>query len=531
MPSIAGDIELMPVTDIVAWLANRRPTATLTVRRRDVETRFLIRNGYCTQAWSTDPREYLGQHLINFGYIDEDGLQRAFDTQKETKVPLGRVLVMVEALTQEQLQRVLTFKTREGLLETLCWNDGSWKVTPGVDGDTGLDCEQPIDLREACSEAAARRLMWSEIRRVFPSDATRCDVLEPTSQVSSVFDRRLLSLMGTGKTIGEAALELRAMDFQTYARLYDLANRKLLRARVTTTEISAEDLAQLDILQGFAVASAPTDTSLVADRRQATASTPTTAEGASPSRSLTSPMRVTEGGAGPRPVPLPDAGTLSAGASSLPAMPSLADLARPTPLTTSPTQKASATATPSTTTPPAAGWSSTRVAMSATAPSPPGGAASSARPAGASPGGGMRVRPEQVVEGPGITVPAEAADPQNALRIALAGRQWSDVVTFAQRILEREPLHTEAIDALRVADGQLRRGRDTTEDLDLTRAPRLAMPRELIAQAHLSSKERYVLSRVDGARTLAQISAVSPISRTELVRIVDGFVARGVLSY
>ena len=45
--------------------------------------------------------------------------------------------------------------------------------------------------------------------------------------------------------LSEAALELRAMDFQTYARLYDLANRKLLRARVTTMEISIEDLAQL----------------------------------------------------------------------------------------------------------------------------------------------------------------------------------------------------------------------------------------------------------------------------------------------
>jgi len=476
MPSVAGDNELMPVTDIVAWLAKRRPTATLSVRRRDVESRFLIREGACTQSWSTDPREYLGQHLINFGFINEDDLQRAFDTQKETRVPLGRVLVMVEALTQAQLQRVLTFKTREGLLEALCWNDGSWRVTPGVDGDPDLDCERAVDLREAYAEAMARRQMWGEIRRVFPSDATRCDMLDDGTAVLSAFDRRLLALMATGSTVGEAALELRAMDFQTYARLYDLANRKLLRARVTTMEISIDDLAQLDILQGFVVAAGPE-------------------------------AGAAGGVEGPRAFELAPPVT----ADATPVVPgSLAVLApppaRPTP-PASPTSSAPATPDASTATPPAA-----------TRSNGPTGSVT-------------RLRLEQVVEKPGVAVPAEATDPLNALRAALAGRHWSEVVTLAQRILEHEPHNSEAVAALRAADGQLRRGREETSEHELLRAPRLAMPREQIAQAHLSSKERYVLSRVDGARTLGQIVAVSPISRTELVRIVDGFVARGVLSY
>jgi hypothetical protein len=502
MPSVAGDIELMPVTDIVAWLANRRPTATLSVRRRDVESRFLIRDGLCTRASSTDPREYLGQHLINFGYIDEDGLQRAFDTQKETKVPLGRVLVMVEALTQDQLQRVLTFKTREGLLEALCWNDGSWRLTPGVDSDPDLDCVRPVDLREVCSEAAARRQMWSEIRRVFPSDATRCDVLAGGAAVASTFDRRLLALMAAGKTVGEAALELRAMDFQTYARLYDLANRKLLRARVTTMEVSPDDLAQLDILQGFAVAAGP--------------------------RAARAP-----GLDAPRPFVL--APPIAAAAPPVPtalAAPVMGPTAQaapvmePTAATPLPSGEATTPVAPAP--PRATGWAMPETVIETpTSPSP------AAAPPDVVVGGSgvLRLRPETVVENPGVTVPAEATDPLNALRIALAGRQWADVVTLAQRILEHDPANAEAIAALRVADGQLRRGRELTGDVDLTRAPRLAMPREQIAQAHLSSKERYVLSRVDGTRTLAQIAAVSPISRVELARIVDGFVARGVLTY
>jgi hypothetical protein len=507
MPSVAGDIELMPVTDIVAWLANRRPTATLTVRRRDIESRFLLREGVCTQASSSDPREYLGQHLINFGYIDEDGLQRAFDTQKETKVPLGRVLVMVEALTHDQLQRVLTFKTREGLLEALCWNDGSWKLTPGVDADRELDCERPVDLREVCSEAAARRQMWSEIRRIFPSDATRCDVLDGAASVASAFDRRLLALMGAGKTVGEAALELRAMDFQTYARLYDLANRKLLRARVTTMEISIDDLAQLDILQGFAVAAGPLGTAggsfdavrpfQLAPPVAAGLSTPVPTGIAAPLEAARAPAHAASVVGHPEPVPA--TGTTPA------ALPPTLEPLRPA-------------------APTAGGDAAAALAVGQAPGAPASSSATGSRSF-------VRLRPEQLVESPGVHVPAEAHDPLQALRAALAGRSWADVVTLAQRLLEQDPRDGEAIAALRVADGQLRRTRETTGELDLSRAPKLARPREQIAQAHLSSKERYVLSRVDGVRTLAQIAAVSPISRAELVRIVEGFIARGVLSY
>jgi hypothetical protein len=524
MASVAGDIELMPVVDIVSWMASRRPTATLTVRRRDVESRFTIREGMCTQAASSDPREFLGQHLINFGYVDEEGLQRAFDTQKETRVPLGRVLVMVDALTPEQLQRVLTFKTREGMLEALCWEDGSWKITPGVDTDRELDCQWPVDLREVASEAGARRQMWVEIRRMFPSDATRCEVLGDGSSVSSLFDRRLMTLMAAGKTIGEAALELRAMDFQTYARLYDLANRQLLRARTTTSEVSVDELAQLDILQGFVVAAGPMGSSSAHEGVRAFELAPpddfADMVHAAPEVARVPPAAV---GSGSTATAAGVHAGSAAGGSTSPAP----GAGRPGP---------SAWGSPS---PPPTNSSTGAQHALASAPSAPvvGGPQESALDHGTSRAGGVsanaavRIRPEPVQESPGVAVPAEAQDPLHALSIALAGRNWAEALLLAQRVLERDPSNLVAISAVRVADINLRKGAPTTAELDLNRAPRWARPREQIAQAHLSSKERYVLSRVDGTRTLAQIASVSPISRTELVRIVDAFVARGVLLY
>jgi hypothetical protein len=417
MATITGDISFMPVGDVVLWIANRRHTCTLVVRRGAVESTFVVRNGLAWRASSSDPREYLGQHLINFGYIDEEQLQRAFDTQKETHVPLGRVLVMVEAVTNEQLSRVLLFKTREAALETMAWTEGTFRVTTDVPTEKDLDNEVPIDLFEVHSEGTARAQMWTEIRRVFPSDATRCDVLVDANRVESAFDRRLLALMAQGKSAGEASLELRSMDFQTYARLYDLYNRKLIRPRTTTSKVPGP-LTREQAIQGLAGLELP----------------------------------VVQGSSAPS--------TATAG------------------------------------------------------------------------GQYIYVRPEQPVEAPGVAVPAEASDPAAALRVALAGRNWSEALILSERILEQDPHNSEAIAAYRVAELQVRRQQAQAggaSALDLNAIPQLAVARTQIALAHLTSKERYVLSRIDGRRTLQQIAAVSPIQRDELVRIVEAFVGRGVV--
>ncbi len=431
MASISGDVSLMPIGDLIIWIANRALSGTFMVKKRGVESRFVIRDGKLWQAASLDPREYLGQHLINFGYISEEQLQKAFDTQQETHVPLGRVLVMVEAVNQEQLDRVLLFKTRESMLETMSWTEGAFKLVDEVPETRELDTTVPVDLHEAHSEALARASMWNEIRNVFPSDATRAEVLVDAARLSG-FDKKLVMLMLSGRSIGEASLELRSMDFQTYARLYDLYNRGAVRPRLASSTVQTM----------------------------------------------------------PASIPAPRAAT---------PMPFRSDVPR--------------TKTPEGQRPPAQ-------------PTQP----SSAHAQGAGIGGYVLVRPEKPEEAPGVLVPPEASDPQAALRVALAGRSWSDALLLSQRILELDPLNSEAIAAWRVAEAQLKKA-PAGAAVDMRQVPRLAMPREQVALTHLTSKERYVLSRVDGRRSLQQIAAVSPIQKDELVRIVNAFVSRAVLKF
>jgi hypothetical protein len=425
MSSLTGDLELVPLTEVCRWLSAHKASFTLTARRNQSETKFFVRNGHVQQAHSTDPREYLGQHLINFGYISEEQLQRAFETQQETHVPLGRVLVMVDAISHEQLMRVAVFKARESILDAMCWDEGSFRVeTNDVTPDPELDCDPPIALNEVVSEAAGRRRMWAEILRVFPSDGVRVEVLGDASSTSAL-DQKLLHILGQGRSVGEACLELRAMNFQVYARLYDLHSRGIIKPRLKTT-----------------VATHPLPR------------TPTPVMRA-PDVELDVSIDVDE-----------------------PTVPAPVRLQTP----------------------------------------PPN-----------SPNTYILVRPERVSEPAHVQPPPEALDPGAALRVALATRNWPEAHLLSQRMLEQDPLNTEAIAAFRVADAQLRKQKSAATD-DLHRVPQLVVDPAMVATAHLTSKERYVLSRIDGKRTVQQIVAVSPIQATELIRIIDAFVARGVLS-
>ena len=84
--SLSGTLDTMPVHELTDWMSKKKSTGILTLKRAGVTKTMTIESGQVINAASTDAREYLGQFLINFGVVTEDQLQKAFETQLETKV-------------------------------------------------------------------------------------------------------------------------------------------------------------------------------------------------------------------------------------------------------------------------------------------------------------------------------------------------------------------------------------------------------------------------------------------------------------
>ncbi|HET8734519.1 MAG TPA: DUF4388 domain-containing protein [Anaeromyxobacteraceae bacterium] len=233
MRGLAGSLSFMPLPELVEFLARRRATGSLTCERGAVRKTIYIRDGSAVGAASTDPREFLGQLLINFGHIDEEQLAKAFRTQQETRIRLGKVLAMVGLVQPRVLRDVLSIKIRETLLDVFRWETGVFRVDeeppPAADDELGV----AVPLADILKEAEFRHTAWAAFLAQFPSGGATLLVDEskvPATAGEGTIDGKLLMLAAHGRTIDEIGLALHATEFHLYQRLYALARQGVIQA-------------------------------------------------------------------------------------------------------------------------------------------------------------------------------------------------------------------------------------------------------------------------------------------------------------
>lgn len=225
MAGISGDLSVMTLADLIIWLANRSKTGTLVVESEYVKKEITLEAGAAVRASSNNPREYLGQFLVNFGLITDEQLQRAFEVQLETKVLLGRILVMIGIVAEDQVVKTLEYKVRESVLDALRFSQGRFTFEDRELSSDRPEIEVSVPLLEIHREAAARAPLWEAYLKVFPKPTLALAVVEsrvPMHMPISTFDGRILNLARAGFTVEAIIADLRAMDFQVYSRLFEL---------------------------------------------------------------------------------------------------------------------------------------------------------------------------------------------------------------------------------------------------------------------------------------------------------------------
>jgi hypothetical protein len=225
MRGLLGDFSTMPLKDLVVYLGNRRATGTLVLEREGVRKRVHLVNGLVVKASSNQRREYLGQFLINLGHITEDQFNKAYETQRETKVFLGKILAMIGLVPEKVILNGLSLKFRETLLEAFQWETGTFSFEPVQSVEVSDELELQIDLLDIHREGEFRETAWKAIHAVFPHGQVRLRMDErhlPEPPKPGTLDFKLVQLIKEGATIDEMILALHATDFYLYQRLYAL---------------------------------------------------------------------------------------------------------------------------------------------------------------------------------------------------------------------------------------------------------------------------------------------------------------------
>lgn len=151
----------IPIAEVLVAQAAAMRTGTLIVASGERQTEIFFEFGRVFSVSTNDPSRFLAQRLIEMGAIDDEQRQRALEIQRETHLALGRILMMLGAITEDQLLDAMMTKAEEEIDELFDWRDAKYAV---IDGE--IPTLQLVPLRLDVAEYVVQRLRDRELRLV-----------------------------------------------------------------------------------------------------------------------------------------------------------------------------------------------------------------------------------------------------------------------------------------------------------------------------------------------------------------------------
>lgn len=226
---LSGSFRTMSPGDLLQWLSMARKTGTLTFSGRAVEKRIFFRDGRIISSASSDPREYLGQFLMSYGYLTEEELKQAMEAQRNTKVLLGKILVNIGVIDESDLLGLMRLKAEEELYDVFLWTEADFAF---VDDELPQYEMVPlqIDITGIIMEGHRRLDEWKRIRELVP-DRSRVPVIERNIDVMELPEnqRLIVQAINGHRSIEELMLESRASEFHVSKLVYDFATAGHIR--------------------------------------------------------------------------------------------------------------------------------------------------------------------------------------------------------------------------------------------------------------------------------------------------------------
>jgi len=226
-----GNLETMPVADLLQWASNGRHTGTIHVANADIKKMIYIREGVIVSCTSTDPREFLGHFLVSQGAIDEADLQGAIIDQDRMSGMLGQLLIRRGAITEERLNEMLRLKAEEAIFDLFTWTTGLFRF---LDGDLPGYELVPIslDVQGLVLEGMRRLDEWQLILEVIPSMLCVPVAVRPLLDDVDDIDpghRSVLESVDDDRSIEDICLHTHSSEFYVCDILFREADQKRLK--------------------------------------------------------------------------------------------------------------------------------------------------------------------------------------------------------------------------------------------------------------------------------------------------------------
>ena len=117
--------------DLVRRIAAEHDSGALVVTSGDRQIQLFFENGRIFSCASNDPELFLAKRLVDAGVIDSESRRRALEIQQETQLALGRILLILDAITEEQLVLAMRQKVEAEMARLQTWTDARWTFVEG----------------------------------------------------------------------------------------------------------------------------------------------------------------------------------------------------------------------------------------------------------------------------------------------------------------------------------------------------------------------------------------------------------------
>ncbi len=164
--ALTGELEHLHIIDIIQLVNTTRKSGTFSVKGSKGESRIIFSNGYIVGASHLNNKIRIGTVLVKMNAITIEDLERALEIQKnagKNRMPLISTLIGLGKLGREQAGRALKKLIEIVLVEMIGWKEGTFTL----DTETiavSPECSYPLSKMEQEINLDAQMLLMDALR-------------------------------------------------------------------------------------------------------------------------------------------------------------------------------------------------------------------------------------------------------------------------------------------------------------------------------------------------------------------------------
>ncbi|MDD3804277.1 MAG: DUF4388 domain-containing protein [bacterium] len=232
--------------NIIGFIAQTEKSGVLSLSNKTdkIEVGFVKGSVNAAVYHRAGMQELIKEYLVNSGKISMDDFKKVLEINRETRLPLEKILFDEKHITQEQWSEIIQFKIQEIFDELFTWSEGDYEFIEDVIMYPNSTIQIKINTQALMMEGMRRIDEWPNIQLLLPNTEIyfkSADNAEVPSNLGPE-EQRLIQIISPDKSLEELIKTSGLGKFLTYQAVYNLLKMNLITK--TKKELVSETTAK-----------------------------------------------------------------------------------------------------------------------------------------------------------------------------------------------------------------------------------------------------------------------------------------------